>query len=405
MRQPPNRVTVVRETLEDREIGNYLPLLTAGYEVDLVTTRKQGPYRGDGLGLPIRRLRTRSDLVRPEVVARRLAQRASRYTDPDKIIGLSKALRGAHIVCVNETHLASSAQACLLRRRLVPARVVALCYENIPFRYEESALLAARKDIVRRRADAFIAMTPAAREALITEGVDTHRIFVQPLGVDADRFHPSKRSDAVRRSWGASDDTVVVLFAGRLLQEKGLLNLLLAFAACRHLPLRLVFVGRGSEEARLRRAAIGCELRERMVFIPWMDYGEMPSAVASADIFAMPSLPTPYWEEQLGFSMVEAMASAVPVLATEGASIPWVVGDGAVVVPSYDVDALAAGLCKLSENAELRARLGLAGRTRVEQVLNHEDFSAGFDVVVKRVLASDGSLSRRDGVLWSPPHP
>ena len=91
----------------------------------------------------------------------------------------------------------------------------------------------------------------------------------------------------------------------------------------------------------------------------------------------MPSLPTPYWEEQLGFSLIEAMASEVAVLSTRSGSIPFVVGDAGVLVGAYDVDALQTGLEELVRDPARRSELGALGRARVERDLNIEAAAHG----------------------------
>jgi glycosyltransferase involved in cell wall biosynthesis len=120
---------------------------------------------------------------------------------------------------------------------------------------------------------------------------------------------------------------------------------------------------------------------------PWVDATQMPELMASADVVALPSLPTPYWEEQLGFAAIEAMASAVPVVATASGSIPFVVGGGGLLVPPYDVDALAGAIHRLAGDPDLRRRLGAAGRDRVERTLNTATVAAALGAIIDEVAA------------------
>ncbi len=343
-------LTIVRQSLEDRELANFLPLCAHGVRVEILTSRERGLYDATGLGLPVRRAARVADFLGPAPLARRLRRIVANVKDPDDFLGLPAALATTAVACVNETHIASSAQVCRLKRTRPELRVVVVCYENIPFRYEEDPVLATRKDTVRHDADRFVALTPEAADALRVEGVAASKIVLQPYGVDAGRFSPGLRSDALRGEWAARDEEPVVLFAGRLIQEKGLADLLLAAARIRAAAaFRLVLVGSGDQQHRLERMTRALGLEERVTFVPWLEARQMPEAVASADVFAMPSLPTPYWEEQLGFSLIEAMASAVPVLATRSGSIPFVVDAGGVLVAPYDVAALADALYELRE--------------------------------------------------------
>jgi glycosyltransferase involved in cell wall biosynthesis len=364
------RLTVVREQLEDRELANYTPMVALGATVDVVTSRRAGPYSASGLDLPVTRLRRLVDHMGPPVVSRRVRRVVEPRFRPDDLHGFDQVVARTDVVCVNETHIASSAQACRSKRDHPGMRVVAVCYENIPFRYEDDARLAARKDTVRQLADGFVALTPEAQHALELEGVDASRIALQPYGVDPERFSPANRDDELRRSWIRQPDDLVALFAGRLIPEKGLNNLLLAVAE--HAPpnLRVVLVGSGGEEPRLRRMVGRLGLEDRVAIDPWVAADAVPRVMASADLFVMPSLPTPYWEEQLGFSLIEAMASGVPVVSTASGSIPFVVGDGGRCVPPYDVAALGRTIRDLADDGASRREVGDAGRRRVEESLN-----------------------------------
>jgi glycosyltransferase involved in cell wall biosynthesis len=339
-------------------------------KIQIVTTTTSGPYPSTGLGLPVVRLRALSELLGPNLVARRLSRRVERWVDPQKILGLDKAISDSDVVCVNETHLASSAQVCLLKKRRSSLRVCVVCYENIPFRYEDDRLLAERKDRVRELADCFIAVTPQAHDALTTEGVASNRVVLQPYGVDCREFTPELRDARLRQNWGARPHDCVVLYAGRLIQEKGIANLLRACAPLGDRNLRIVFVGEGAERPRLVRIAEQLGLEGVVTFLPWAARHEMPRIMASADVFAMPSLPTPYWEEQLGFSLLEAMASSLPILSTRSGSIEFVVDDAGLLVSPYEVGSLSDALDRLARDPRYRTMLGIAGRRRVESELN-----------------------------------
>lgn len=364
----PRRLVVVREQLEDREIRNYLPLGDR-FAVELLTTRTSGPYAATGLGLPVRTLNRRIDPPVPGPVRRGLRRLLRSRLEVDALAGFGDAVGHEAVVCVNECHMVSSWQACGLRQRRPDLRVVVIVYENIPFRYEDDPRLAQRKDLVRDTADVFVALTEPAAEALICEGVDPDRVVVQPYGVDTAVFCPARRSEAVRRRWGVGSDDVVVVFTGRLLQEKGLVPLVLALSQTTAVN-RLVLVGAGPEAGRIDRAVRRLGLGGRVIREPWASPAELPAIVASADILALPSLPTPYWEEQLGFSMIEAMASGVPVLATRSGSIPFVLGDGGITVPPYDPRALAGALDALACDRDERLRLGSRARQRAVEVFD-----------------------------------
>ena len=90
------------------------------------------------------------------------------------------------------------------------------------------------------------------------------------------------------------------------------------------------------------------------------------SHYSRAGIFVFPSL----WHEPFGIPVIEAMAAGLPVVATRGGALPEVVVDGetGILVERGDAEGLAAAIGTLLENPDLRARMGAAGRRRVQQL-------------------------------------
>ncbi|MCX7167442.1 MAG: glycosyltransferase family 1 protein [Rhodocyclales bacterium] len=142
-------------------------------------------------------------------------------------------------------------------------------------------------------------------------GVDLLRrgyrgIRVVARGVDTALFNPGRRSAALRTSWGAGDNDLVVAHVGRLAPEKNLPLLLAAFEAIhRYAPgARLVLVGDGPSRRRLEQ-----EHPEHI--FSGMRHGEdLAAHYASADLFLFPSLTETY-----GNVTLEALASGLPVVA------------------------------------------------------------------------------------------
>jgi alpha-maltose-1-phosphate synthase len=141
-----------------------------------------------------------------------------------------------------------------------------------------------------------------------------------------------------------------------------LVELLRAFVGVDCREAHLVFVGSGNQGSRLSIAAAALGVSERVHVVPFVSYGEMPNVFLTADLVVAPSLPTPYWEEQFGMVLVEAMASGRALVSTASGAIPEVVGDGAVVVPPYDVEALTDAMDRLLGDTEERMALGLRAR-------------------------------------------
>jgi glycosyltransferase involved in cell wall biosynthesis len=101
--------------------------------------------------------------------------------------------------------------------------------------------------------------------------------------------------------------------------------------------------------------------------VGFVSQADMPSQYRLFDVMAMPSLETESWIEQFGRVAVEAMASGVPVLASDSGSLPEVVGDAGVLVPPGDAGALASALQMFVDDPSELTRLADRARQRAEQ--------------------------------------
>ncbi len=185
-------------------------------------------------------------------------------------------------------------------------------------------------------------------------------------GVDVTRFHPATdRSEraALRRALNTPEHAVAILMVGRLVAEKGYLEL---FEAMRHVDAVLWVAGERlpSDHASAIDRALAAVDRDPLLAsrIRLLGYREdMPALMRAADIFTLPS-----HREGMPRSIIEAMLSALPVVATDirGAREEVVPSETGALVPVSDAAALAAALNRLVADPALRARQGEAGRAR-----------------------------------------
>ena len=183
-------------------------------------------------------------------------------------------------------------------------------------------------------------------------------------------------------------DGLHLVFVGRLTAIKGLRVLMEAMAAAHadRPDLRLTLVGDGPDRPWLEAAAASMDGAVR--FAGYQSQEGVAEILAGADALVLPS-----FAEGVPVVLMEAMASGKPVIATQLAGVPELVEDGVsgLLVPPGDPAALAAAIGRLAGDAELRARMGEAGRAKVR---------AEFDVRLeaKRLL----SLFRGTGVFPRP---
>jgi glycosyltransferase involved in cell wall biosynthesis len=200
---------------------------------------------------------------------------------------------------------------------------------------------------------------PADRMVVIHHGIDP-RPYISKI----DGGRP-----AVRAAWRLPSDTIVIGTVARLVPQKALHVLLNAFAiarARRNLPMQLVIVGRGPLECELRALADSLAITDEVV---WAGFREdIPSVMSAFDVFALTS---DY--EGFGLVLVEAMAAALPVVATRVSAIPEIVSDGVtgILCKKGSAAGIADALLSL-EDATTRSRLGVAGRERTVAHFNHD---------------------------------
>jgi len=283
--------------------------------------------------------------------------------------GLEKRLADFSVVHTLETHNTYSFQAAKAAERY-GSRLVVTVWETIPGRGESHPLRTARKRFVRQRADAFIAVTPRTARMLEAEGVPASKIHIIPMGIDQTHFRPQPVDAGLRISWKASSADFVWLCVARLVPEKGIGDLLEAFALIKA-SARLVLVGRGPQQKIFEKLALKRGIRDRVTFAGAYPYAQMPAIYASADALVLPSRPTDWWEEQFGYCLVEAMACGKPVVAANSGAIPEVVGSAGMLVPPQNPLKLKQAMQEMMENSTLRKTLIHDGLARAQAEFTH----------------------------------
>lgn len=214
------------------------------------------------------------------------------------------------------------------------------------------------------RADALITDSAYVRDELVSVlGVDPAKLHVVPLGVDAAfRPHAEPAVAATLAAHGLRWRGYLLVVATQE-PRKNLERLVQAYAL---LPddlrarLPLVVVGaRGWLDAGLARRLEPLERRGEVRRLGFVADAQLPAIYAAAAGFAFPSL-----YEGFGLPLLEAMASGIPVLTAQAASMPEVVGDAALCVDPFDVEAIRAGLQRLVEDQDWRRDAVSAGLVR-----------------------------------------
>ena len=203
-----------------------------------------------------------------------------------------------------------------------------------------------------------IAVSGAARHFISRYFPGDYRII--PNGVDLDRYADAEPFEELR------DGTINILFVGRFEERKGLIHLLKAYHRLRkrHVDARLLVVGSGPKEREYRRY-VGLRQIRDVEFLGRVSDADKARYFASADIFCSPAT----GQESFGVVLLEAMAAGIPIVASDIHGYKNVLQRGVqgLLAEPRNHRALAAALYALSQDPELRHRMGEAGRARAPE--------------------------------------
>ncbi len=230
-----------------------------------------------------------------------------------------------------------------------------------------------------RRTALVLACDRALRNALIRlEGLAPGNVRVAGNGVDTSRFYPDEsRRISARAALGVADRPVVGVFA-RLESQKDIPNLLAA-AQLVHQEIpgtMFLLVGDGPLRIQLEQLSLALGLRAVVRFLGFRR--DTPDLMRAVDVVALSSV----WEG-MPVSVLEAMASAKPVVATDVGSVSDAVvnQETGLLVPPRSPQLLARALLSLLRNPEARQAMGQAGRQRVEKQFTLQAMVSGIEQV------------------------
>jgi glycosyltransferase involved in cell wall biosynthesis len=228
------------------------------------------------------------------------------------------------------------------------------------------------------RASLVVAVWNAGKVALAST-LDQQRVRLVVNGVDTTRFRPATTG---------SHDPPRVLYVGLLTPRKGVLDLIEASQTIRRAGIdhELWLLGGVPDEGPEAAEPVLAAAKGHAVLLGTRPPEEMPEVYASADVFCLPS-----WWEAMPLSVLEAMASGLPVVATEVGDVARIVvhGETGLVVPPQSPEELAAALRKVVEDPESARRMGRAGRERAETVYSSSANARAIGDLYDEVLSGD----------------
>lgn len=280
--------------------------------------------------------------------------------DPASVFGIGRVLREEKVDALH--YHTSHAVSLGTFATLIAGRRPAVLTRRVSFSLRRNPLARFKYSY---RIDHLIAVADGVRWVMIAEGIAPDQISVIHSGIDLARFGKARDRRRVKDEFGIEEDAFLIGSVGHLAEHKGQSTLLEALATLAGpMPgLRLLMIGEGSERAALEAAAKQGPLAGRVVFSGFRE--DIPQLMSSLDLFVLASISG----EGSPAVIKEAMASGVPIVATDLDGVREIVEDGkeAILVLPDDPERLANAIRDVAGDPVLRASITRAARERVEE--------------------------------------
>ncbi len=211
-------------------------------------------------------------------------------------------------------------------------------------------------------------------------------------GIDEQLFYPPESMilrEELRKKFALPASGTIVLYLGRMLRAKGIEDLIDAFARASEgegaSQLHLALIGSGPDERRITAHAADRLTAGSYSISSAIDHTDVPDLFRAVDAHVLPSRPE--INEQFGRVNVEAMLSGVLAIGSRTGGIPEVIGEGGILYPPGDIDALSEVLTRLYSEPKAIASIRAAGRARALRLFSTEQFNRGLIEVISTLLA------------------
>ncbi len=206
--------------------------------------------------------------------------------------------------------------------------------------------------------DGVTAPTQTAVNILRTAGLNVPTQAIS-CGINSERFHPRPELDrsTLRQQYKLGADKTLLLYVGRVDQEKSLESVIKAMAHLKRNDVQFAIAGKGRHLSALKTLCQKLQVGERVVFTGFVPDDDLPLLLNSADIFVMPG-----YAELQSIATLEAMASGLPVLAADARALPELVDhnhNGYLFIPKSPMDVLFF-IVQLLNNRSAWANMGAA---------------------------------------------
>jgi len=239
---------------------------------------------------------------------------------------------------------------------------------------------------ITRKAARVVALTPGEIPECEAIGVAYDKITVIGNGIDLSAWQIDRQRGAeFRVRWGIPPDSLLVLFLGRIDKTKGPDLLVEALGQLKAQDVYCIFAGPDDGYLEYTRKMVSAHvLSDRVIFTGPLRDGEVMAAYAAADVFALPSR-----FDTFPMTIVEALASGLPILTTDTCQVAGLINDRAGVVVPVDPAAIANGLQRLLDSS-LRETYSQGARNLAETEFSIQRTVDRLEKVYKQVLEERG---------------
>ena len=240
-----------------------------------------------------------------------------------------------------------------------------------------------------------IVVSEYIKRSLISNlSIDDKKVRVLHNGVDTQRFCKELVSnidkDKIREHFKIYKDDFVVLFSGRLIKEKGILEVIEAVNKLNNINnLKLLIVGStwygsNSKSSFVKEIQKKSEnIKDKIVFTGYINYEDINNIYSIADIIVLPSM----WDDPFPLTVLESMSMSVPVITTISGGIPEMFKRNDGILLNRDdnlIDNLANEIRNLYNDTNLRKEIGDNARKRVELRFKNKIFYDNFIKVIRK---------------------
>lgn len=271
----------------------------------------------------------------------------------------------------NIKHITSQDLAYLMELMKLEKTIVT-CHDLIPWVYDNNRLPTWKLNMRGlRKADRIITVSEYSKSEIIKYvGYPEDQIIVIPNAVDHNNYYV-KRNREVIKKLGIPDTQKIILYVGSEQPRKNVPFLLKAISELKKKLPDIVFLKIGTSQVPGAREKLielieMLEIKKEVVFVGYVSENDLTKYYNAADLFVFPSL-----YEGFGLPPLEAMACGTPVITSNLTSLPEVVGDSAITIDPYDVNAFAEAMYNLLTDEKLREKMINKGLKRA-QLFNWE---------------------------------